>query len=126
MQLVMDRCEKWLVSRCLRGKIAERHFGFLDPLVARDWLLLCQRLGLKDLGWYCAYDLGCRWGGGGCAQCLEARHRRRAAAPVPCGCAPPLRPAQRRHLSPCPCRSRTLPPPQAVGRPVARPDARLP
>jgi hypothetical protein len=59
MQLVMDRCEKWLVSRCLRGKIVDPlDFGFHDPNIARDWVLICQNLGLKDLGWYCAYDLG--------------------------------------------------------------------
>lgn len=47
----MERCEKWLVSRCLRGRVRCADFKFQDVKEGLQWVLLCQRLGLKDLGW---------------------------------------------------------------------------
>jgi hypothetical protein len=56
--LVRERCEKWLVSRCLRGRVRCSDFKFHDVQMGLDWLLLCQKYNLRDLGWYISYDLG--------------------------------------------------------------------
>ncbi|GIL53378.1 hypothetical protein Vafri_9038 [Volvox africanus] len=58
MSLVKERCEKWLVSRCLRGRMRSHTFKFQDVSEGFEWLAICQKFDLKDLGWYCAYDLG--------------------------------------------------------------------
>ncbi|GLI67210.1 hypothetical protein VaNZ11_011133 [Volvox africanus] len=58
MSLVKERCEKWLVSRCLRGRMRSHAFKFQDVSEGFEWLAICQKFDLKDLGWYCAYDLG--------------------------------------------------------------------
>ncbi|KAG1659373.1 hypothetical protein FOA52_007836 [Chlamydomonas sp. UWO 241] len=58
--LVRERCEKLLLSRCLRGRVRCDNFRFQDPEgLGLEWLKLCQRHCLKDLGWFVAYDLGC-------------------------------------------------------------------
>ncbi|GAX81211.1 hypothetical protein CEUSTIGMA_g8643.t1 [Chlamydomonas eustigma] len=56
--LVRERCEKWLVSRCLRGRVRCSDFKFQDVQIGLDWLSLCQKYNLRDLGWYVSYDLG--------------------------------------------------------------------
>eukprot|EP00195_Chlamydomonas_chlamydogama_P012177 CAMPEP_0202900814 /NCGR_PEP_ID=MMETSP1392-20130828/12047_1 /ASSEMBLY_ACC=CAM_ASM_000868 /TAXON_ID=225041 /ORGANISM="Chlamydomonas chlamydogama, Strain SAG 11-48b" /LENGTH=168 /DNA_ID=CAMNT_0049587259 /DNA_START=238 /DNA_END=744 /DNA_ORIENTATION=- len=56
--LVRERSEKWLVSRCLRGRVRCDDFKFQDVAMGLEWLLLCQKYGLRDLGWYVSYDLG--------------------------------------------------------------------
>ncbi|KAL6746956.1 hypothetical protein V8C86DRAFT_2926005 [Haematococcus lacustris] len=58
MSLVHERCEKWLVSRCLRGKVRSPGYRFHDVHVGQEWLLLCAKYGLRHLGWFVAYDLG--------------------------------------------------------------------
>jgi len=58
MPVVRERCEKWLVSRCLRGKVRCSDFRFQEVSVALEWLILCQKYNLRCLGWYVAYDLG--------------------------------------------------------------------
>ena len=35
-------------------------FKFQEVAMGMEWLQLCQKYGLRDLGWYCAYDLGCQ------------------------------------------------------------------
>lgn len=47
----LSRCEKWLVSRCLRGKVRCSDFKFQDVTVAMEWLQLCQKYSLRCLGW---------------------------------------------------------------------------
>ncbi|KXZ54672.1 hypothetical protein GPECTOR_4g738 [Gonium pectorale] len=80
MSLVKERCEKWLVSRCLRGRMRVQTrpdvtFKFQDLAEGVEWLLICQKFDLKDLGWYCAYDLGIQLAQGSwtrpMAECLE-------------------------------------------------------
>ncbi|GFR44155.1 hypothetical protein Agub_g5322, partial [Astrephomene gubernaculifera] len=75
MILVKERCEKWLVSRCLRGRMRSQAFKFQDVSEGFDWLSICQKFDLKDLGWYCAYDLGTQLAQGTWArplhECLE-------------------------------------------------------
>lgn len=58
MPLVKERIEKWLVSRCLRGKVRCKDYKFQDVNTGLEWVLLCQKYNMKELGWYCAYDLG--------------------------------------------------------------------
>ncbi|KAG2442181.1 hypothetical protein HYH02_009669 [Chlamydomonas schloesseri] len=64
MSLVRERVEKWLVSRCLRGRMRSTGFKFQDVAEGFEWLAICQKFDLKDLGWYCAYDLGTQLAGG--------------------------------------------------------------
>lgn len=33
-------------------------FRFQDVAEGAEWLAMCQKYDLRDLGWYCAYDLG--------------------------------------------------------------------
>lgn len=47
-----ERSEKWLVSRCLRGRVRCTDFKFQDVQLGMEWLVLSQRHGLRDLGWY--------------------------------------------------------------------------
>ncbi|KAG2492007.1 hypothetical protein HYH03_009737 [Edaphochlamys debaryana] len=77
MSLVKERCEKWLVSRCLRGRMRElQTFRFQDVAEGFEWLGICQKFDLRDLGWYCAYDLGSQLAAGAwqrpAPECLEA------------------------------------------------------
>ncbi|EFJ47191.1 hypothetical protein VOLCADRAFT_92387 [Volvox carteri f. nagariensis] len=75
MSLVKERCEKWLVSRCLRGRMRSQSFKFQDVGEGFEWLAICQKFDLKDLGWYCAYDLGTQLAQGAWSrplhECLE-------------------------------------------------------
>ncbi|GLC34389.1 hypothetical protein PLESTB_000734100 [Pleodorina starrii] len=75
MSLVKERCEKWLVSRCLRGRMRSQSFKFQDVAEGFEWLAICQKFDMKDLGWYCAYDLGTQLAQGACVrplhECLE-------------------------------------------------------
>ncbi|MEW5303736.1 MAG: hypothetical protein WDW36_006397 [Sanguina aurantia] len=58
MEVVKERCEKWLVSRCLRGKTRCSNYKFQNITTGKEWLLLCQAYNLRDLGWYVSWDLG--------------------------------------------------------------------
>lgn len=58
MPVVRERVEKWLVSRCLRGKTRCQDFKFQDVRMGQEWLSLCSKYSLKCLGWFVAYDLG--------------------------------------------------------------------
>ena len=47
---------------------------FQDVALGLEWLVLCQKYGLRDLGWYVSYDLGnqvgAEEGGGGRWACV--------------------------------------------------------
>lgn len=62
--MVKERCEKWLVSRCLRGKTRCKDFRFQDLAVGTEWLSLCQKFSLKDLVRQAVGPRG-GWGAGG-------------------------------------------------------------
>ena len=51
MSLVKERVEKWLVSRCLRGRMRSPGFKFQEVAEGFEWLSICQKFDLKDLGW---------------------------------------------------------------------------
>ena len=48
---------------------------FQDVALGLEWLVLCQKYGLRDLGWYVSYDLGnqvgAEEGGGKVGMCLH-------------------------------------------------------
>jgi hypothetical protein len=50
--VVRERAEKWLVSRCLQGSVKCSDFKFQDVQVGLEWLALCEKYALRDLGWF--------------------------------------------------------------------------
>ena len=51
MLVVKERCEKLLLSRCLRGHVCSNDYRFQDVELGIEWMLLCQKFSLRDLGW---------------------------------------------------------------------------
>eukprot|EP00955_Chlamydomonas_euryale_P104784 365594-Chlamydomonas_euryale.AAC.2 len=100
--LVRERCEKMLLSRCLRGRMRCDNFRFQDPTgLGLEWLQLCQRHSLHDLGWFVAYDLGSSVRGSRDAPPVDLRGRDQYRW-VHCSAAPAR------------CEKRSKPPPGSV------------